>query len=160
MIKNFKILLMATLIVVACKDGKLGKEPKPTIGFVEEYDSTNKEDIGEVVSKLNNAMVNKDSLQLDFLTSDFLSYGHSSGLVQTKGEFITDILNGPFNFSRIENPNQQIKIADNVAVVRHIFEAKATNNGNPIDIRIGNLQIYERSKNGNWKLLARQAYKL
>jgi len=105
-------------------------------------------------------MVNADSIQLNKLTSDALTYGHSSGLIQNKSEFINDVVNGPFNFSMIDNPEQNIYLFDNTAIVRHVFQAKATNNGEQVDIRIGNIQVYQKNKTGIWKLLARQAYKL
>jgi len=160
MTKNVFVLLISTFLVFACKKVENNAKTELDTGFMQDQKEMNDDVIGDVVKKFNNALVNQDSLQLVFLTSDNLSYGHSSGLVQNKEEFIIDILYGPFNFSMIGNPGQEIKISENIATVRHIFEAKATNDGNPVDIRIGNLQVYQRNKNGQWKLLARQAYKL
>ena len=38
--------------------------------------------------------------------------------------------------------------------------AEATNNGVDIDIHLGNVLVFQRQYDGQWKLLARQAYKL
>ncbi len=81
-------------------------------------------------------------------------------LIQDRAGFIDDIVNGPFDFSSVEAPDQTIHISGNTAIVRHIFLAKASNAGEPVDIRIGNVQVYQKGKNGKLRLLARQAYKL
>ncbi|MFD2099224.1 nuclear transport factor 2 family protein [Flagellimonas iocasae] len=117
-------------------------------------------DVEKAIVKFNNAMVNADSIQLVDLVSNELTYGHSSGLVQNKREFIDDVIHGPFNFSMIQNPDQSIHMVGGTAIVRHVFEAKATNEGKTVDIRIGNMQVYQKSQDGDWKLLARQAFKL
>ena len=136
--------------IVACKqqNGKGGALEK------------NKEMVEQVVIELNNAIVNADSIQLTDLTSDALTYGHSSGLVQNKEKFINDVVHGPFNFSLIDNLDQSIHFSRGTAIVRHVFEAKATNAGEPVNIRIGNIQVYQQNEEGKWQLLARQAYKL
>lgn len=108
----------------------------------------------------NRAMVDPTPELMDSLCSDELTYGHSSGLIQNKTEFISDVVNGPFDFLSVEAPDQAINLLGNTAIVRHIFLAKASNRGEPVDIRIGNVQVYQRNNDGSWKLLARQAYKL
>jgi ketosteroid isomerase-like protein len=60
----------------------------------------------------------------------------------------------------LEAADQTITISGNTAIVRHIFMAKGTNAGEPVDVRIGNVQVYQRQEDGKLRLLARQAYKL
>lgn len=114
--------------------------------------------IGETVAALYKAMVDKDKSLLEELTLDKLTYGHSSGTIENKDQYVDGVLNGAFQFTAITPVDQSISISGNVGVVRHIFEAKGTNNGKPADVRIGCLLIFK--KEGRWKLLARQAYKL
>jgi hypothetical protein len=45
------------------------------------------------------------------------------------------------------------------AIVRHIVTAKAVNKGTPLDLKFGNILVWQK-KHGKWKLLARQGYKL
>jgi ketosteroid isomerase-like protein len=45
------------------------------------------------------------------------------------------------------------------AIVRHIVTAKAVNKGNPLDLKFANIMVWQK-KQGKWKLLARQGYKL
>ena len=115
--------------------------------------------VAETVTELYAAMVDKDPKALDRLTSENLDYGHSSGTLEDKSEYIDAVLNGPFDFITINPEEQQIKVSDDMAIVRHFFVANGTQNGNPVDVRIGALLIFIKENTG-WKLLARQAYRL
>lgn len=110
------------------------------------------------VTELYKAMVDRDKIILQDLTMNKLTYGHSSGTIENKAEYVDGVLNGAFQFTEITPVNQSISISGKVGVVRHIFDANGTNNGKPADVRIGCLLIFK--KEGQWKLLARQAYKL
>ncbi len=126
------------------------------------FAQTNKEEIikiGANVEKLYVAMVDKDKSILQDLTMEKLSYGHSSGKIENKSEYVDGVLNGAFQFSSIMPVDQTITIAKDVAIVRHIFKGEGTNNGTPAKVNIGCLLIFQKD-NGNWKLLARQAFKL
>jgi hypothetical protein len=116
-------------------------------------------DIESSIDALNKAMISQDKTILENLTAEELSYGHSTGAVENKSEFEKNVLNGTVKFSSIENTNQQIGLADNVAIVRCVSAIKGTNNGAVLDIRIGILMIWQK-QGANWKLLARQGYKL
>ena len=115
--------------------------------------------IASAVEKLNRAIVDPEKVLLESIVSEGLSYGHSGGKVQNKAEFVDDLINGAFNFSSVTPTDQTISISGKNAIVRHIFVAKATNAGVPTDIRIGNVMVW-RKEGGQWKLLARQAFRL
>lgn len=115
--------------------------------------------VAEAVNAFNEAMVHPDAQVFSNLVSNGLSYGHSSGLVQNKAEFIDDIVNGTFKFLNPSVEKQTIEIVGNNAIVRHIFVSKITNKGTPGDLRIGNLLVWVKEK-GKWKLLARQAFRV
>lgn len=115
--------------------------------------------VASAVEKLNRAIVDPEKVLLENIVSEGLSYGHSGGKVQNKAEFVDDLINGAFNFSSVTPTDQTISISGKNAIVRHIFVAKATNAGVPTDIRIGNVMVW-RKEGGQWKLLARQAFRL
>ncbi|MFX0557245.1 nuclear transport factor 2 family protein [Maribacter sp. CXY002] len=114
--------------------------------------------IENTVAQLYTAMVEKDKDILEDLTMEKLTYGHSSGCIENKPEYVDGVLNGAFQFSAINPVNQTVSASGDVGVVRHIFEADGTNNDKPAKVRIGCLLIFQ--KEGQWKLLARQAFKL
>lgn len=115
--------------------------------------------VAAAVEILNRGIIDPEQSLLEKIISESLSYGHSGGKVQNKAEFIDDLFNGDFNFSSINPTDQTISVSGKNAIVRQIFVAKATNKGVPTDIRIGNLMVW-RKEGGNWRLLARQAFKL
>ena len=119
----------------------------------------NKNAIAESVDALNNALINPENALFEELVMEELSYGHSSGKVQNKEEFIDDLINGSFDFQSISITDQTIDISGQTAIVRHILSAKAANNEIPVEIRIGIFLVY-KNENNQWKLLARQAFKL
>lgn len=153
------LILSICILALGCKEaGQQEKikeepmtkvEPELTEGVVE-----------EMVNDIYAAMMNKNGEVLDILCSEHLSYGHSSGLEQNKAEFVDDVVNGPFEFLSITPEEQTIKIVGQTALVRHIFASKAKNAGEDVDIRIGCVQVYQYSKEGDLQLLLRQAYKL
>lgn len=115
--------------------------------------------VAAAVETLNKGILDPEKSLLENIASNELSYGHSGGKVQNKSEFVEDLLHGTFDFLTVNTTDQKIIISGKNAIVRHIFIAKATNAGTPVDLRIGNLLVWKK-EHGQWKLLARQAFKL
>ena len=111
------------------------------------------------IALLYKGMVSKDRPTLENLSSEHLTYGHSSGTIENRFEYVEAVMSGPFDFLSIEPVDQRIQITGDTAVARHIFVAKGINDGVDTDVRIGVMMIWLK-QNANWLLLARQAYKL
>ena len=118
-------------------------------------------DVTVAVEQFMKGIMAADENILKSITANDLVYGHSSGKVQNQREFIDEICSRkPFVYLNIKPLEQTVKISGDVAVVRHIFTSETRNvDGEPGNIRIGNMLIWQL-QNGQWKLLARQAYKL
>lgn len=114
--------------------------------------------VAMAVDALRKAMVDADKAALEKLISDDLSYGHSSGVVQTKQEFIEALTSGKSDFVTIELGNQTVKVYDKTAIVRHSLSANTNDNNKPGTVKLVILLVWIK-KNGQWKLLARQAVK-
>ncbi len=160
--KIAQIAAFSLIFFYSCRENEQEKKYAEKEGDKREVQlpSPNKADVEKAVATFNEAMVNPERDLLERLCADELSYGHSSGIIQNKAEFIDDLINGPFNFLSVDSPEQTIQLSGDTAIVRHIFLASATNDGKPVDIRIGNMQVYKSDNEGKWRLLARQAYKL
>jgi len=119
------------------------------------------ESVEKTVEELFEAMMEADEGSLNLLLSEDLSYGHSSGVIQSKNEFIEEILSGkPVKLTNIRVENQTVDISDNVAIVRHTFLSNGIiAEGETIPIRIGNCLVWKK-ENDMWKLLVRQAFRL
>jgi ketosteroid isomerase-like protein len=117
-------------------------------------------EITTAVEQLRKAMVDADGATLDKLTLSELSYGHSSGKVQTKKEFIDDLVTATSDFVSIDLTEQNIKVVGNTAIVRHVLSAASNDKGKgPGTVKLGVLLVWVKS-NEQWQLLARQAVKI
>jgi ketosteroid isomerase-like protein len=116
-------------------------------------------DVTSAVEFMRKAMVDGDRANLTKLAAEDLSYGHSSGKLQNKAEFVEAIASGASDFVTIDLTEQTIKVAGNTAIVRHKLSAQTNDGGKPGSTALGILLIFQKQK-GEWKLLARQAYKL
>ena len=108
---------------------------------------------------LNKGMIDPDKNMLESLTAEELSYGHSTGKIENKVQFIKSLTSGAVDFSSIDITDQTIKLAGDNAIVRNTFSAKLTNDGKPLEIKVGIIMVWKKIKE-EWKLLARQGYKL
>ena len=114
--------------------------------------------IETAAEQLRTLMVDPDKERLETLIAPELSYGHSSGKVDTKESLIGNLLTGASDFQSIAISEQSVQVAgDDIAIVRHRFVADTHGKGkDPARVDLKVLQIWK--KNGNaWQLLARQA---
>lgn len=117
-------------------------------------------DVAKAIERLRLTMISADSVSLDKIAADSLSYGHSSGKLQNKREFIHSFTSGASVFTAIDFTGQTITILGNTAIVRHTLSAATNDAGKgPGTVKLGVLLVWV--KNGKeWQLLARQAVKV
>jgi ketosteroid isomerase-like protein len=116
--------------------------------------------VAEAIAKLTKAMLAADRATLDALVSDSLSYGHSSGRIESKKEFVDVVAGKKTVYKSIELSNHSIAIAGTNAIARHAWESESgTGDGKWNVSKIGVLQVWQKDA-GGWKLLARQAFKV
>lgn len=122
--------------------------------------ANSEKEVNDAVNKLTSLMVNPDSLGLDKLLLNNLSYGHSSGKVQTKQEFMHSLLSGESDFlDDIILGDPKTIIQGNTALVRHKLMAQTNDKGVRGSVNLYILLIWSKEKSG-WKLLGRQAVKV
>jgi ketosteroid isomerase-like protein len=110
------------------------------------------------LERLRKALLSADKVQLEQLTAAQLSYGHSSGKVQNKSEFVDGVLNRKAVVKSLTFPDVTIAVAGNAAIVRHIYASESEAGGKTDNIRLSVLAVWQK-QDGDWKLLARQGYK-
>jgi hypothetical protein len=121
--------------------------------------SSSEKAVASAVENLRKAMVDGDSLMLDKLTLEKLSYGHSGGHIDTKSEFIDKLTSGKSDFVTMELTEQTISVNKKVSIVRHKLNAQTNDNGKPGEVHLLVMLVWQKV-HGSWKLLARQAVKL
>jgi len=113
--------------------------------------------VSAAVEALRKAMVAGDKAALEKLAMDELSYGHSSGRLENKAEFIATLTSGKAGFSAIELGDQTVNVVDKIALVRHVFNGTRRKEGDKMKLAILTVWLQQPDQ---WKLLARQAAKL
>jgi hypothetical protein len=115
--------------------------------------------VSNAVERLRKAMIDGNKNELESVVLEKLSYGHSSGYVEDKTEFVDKIVSGKSDFVTIELKDQTISISGKTAVIRHKLHATTNDNGKQGEVHLSILLIFQKD-NKHWKLLARQAVKL
>ena len=115
--------------------------------------------VGIAVEFLKQAMISGDAGALTKIAAANLQYGHSGGKLEDKATFVNSIASGSSDFVTIDITEQTIKITGKVAVVRHKLAATTNDKGKPGEVKLGIMLVFAKQK-GDWKLLARQAYKI
>lgn len=118
-----------------------------------------KNEVENSVNKLTELMITPDSLALDKLILNNLSYGHSSGKIETKQQFMQSLLSRSSDFVDINLTDQTVTIQNKTALVRHTLNAKTNDKNVPGNVKLNILLIWSKEKAG-WKLLGRQAVKV
>ena len=116
--------------------------------------------VTDAVESMRQAMVSAKKAELEKVGSPALSYGHSSGRIENNAEFVDAIVTGKSTFVTLDLKDQTVQVDGDVAIIRQSMEAKTNDSGKPGEVRIGVMLVMKKDKAGEWKLLARQAYKL
>ncbi|HEY0111144.1 MAG TPA: nuclear transport factor 2 family protein [Fibrella sp.] len=119
----------------------------------------NEQGVAAAVEKLRKAMIDPTDANLQTLVTDKLSYGHSSGKVEDKAEFIKALVSNDSDFKTIDLTEQTISIVDNTALVRHKLSAETANKGVAGSAHLAVLLVWVYQNNA-WKMVARQAVKI
>ena len=137
-----KILLIALLLFPSLTFAQAAKE------------------VETAIQSLKAAMLSEDEAALKQLTSANLTYGHSSGLIENQEQFLEVFASKKTDYQNWDISNQTISFeGKNLALVRHHVAALISTNGTENKLNIGLLMVWVKEK-GDWKLLARQAFRL
>ena len=115
--------------------------------------------VSETIAMLRQAMIDADKTILAKILHEDLSYGHSSGTIDTKAMFIESLVSGNADFKTMNLTEQTVKIVGKNAIVRHKLLAETVNKGEAGTAKLNVLLIFVKVKN-EWVLLARQAAKI
>jgi hypothetical protein len=140
---------------------KTAMKLKLTILFVFFFYLGNAQDalLKEAVSKLDVALVTKDTIALKKLLHSDLNYGHSNGWVETKTDVINDLLIGKLLYTKIESSDFKWVADKEIASVRSTAKINFVLNNTPGELNLHVLQIWKKTGDG-WQLYARQSTKL
>jgi len=115
--------------------------------------------LASTIEAFRKALIDPTQADLDKLTMNELTYGHSSGMIQDKAAFEQALLSGASDFVSIDLTEQTMHVVGNTAWVRHTLSAITNDGGKPGEAHLSVLTVWIKQK-GQWKLLARQAVKV
>jgi hypothetical protein len=99
------------------------------------------------------AMQDADLATLQEVCADELSYAHSSGARDTKGEYLGKIRSRYYVYLRIDHPVERVEVVGDTAIVVGRMTADLLVRGTPKTIDNLALAVWTRAS-GAWRLLA------
>lgn len=120
--------------------------------------ASNEATLTAAIEKLYNAIREKDAAAFETLVTHDLSYGHSSGRIEDKAEFIANVMKPNTRWKTIYGAKQSNYISGDTAVSRHIMAGEVERDGKPGTSNMDVLMVWQK-QGGAWKLLVRQGYK-
>jgi hypothetical protein len=99
------------------------------------------------------ALLGPDLPTLERLFHDRLSYAHSSGVRDTKAEYLAKIESGYYDYTRSEHPVERVDVVGDTAVVSGRMTADLLVQGRPKSLDVLALAVWTRDT-GEWQLLA------
>ena len=110
-------------------------------------------------SKLDKALIEKDTVTLKQLLHADATYGHSNGWVEKKPDVIKDLVSGKLIYKSIENKNAEWVQSKDMATMRCTSDVQYALDGKEGVLKLHVLQVWTKTNKG-WQLLARQSTKL
>lgn len=136
-----KLLLVALFLIPYFSFAQAGKE------------------VEAAVEKMTAAFLAEDAATLKILTSEDLSYGHSSGTVENQAQFLAVFESKATDYLKWDISDQTISLhGKDLAMVRHNVSIEVREKGTLNAVKLGILLIWVKEK-GEWKLLGRQAFR-
>ena len=115
--------------------------------------------IAKQMDALHKAIVAVDKGQLERLTWPELNYGHSSGRIENQAQFVEALVSKKSILSKIDLSKMTTSIVGDLAIVRCNVSAIVESTGKPVPTELGQLTIWQK-RGGDWKLLARQSWRI
>jgi ketosteroid isomerase-like protein len=99
------------------------------------------------------AMQDADLPTLEQLCADELSYAHSSGVRDTKDQYLGKVRSGYYVYRRIDHPVERVEVVGDTAIVVGRMAADIEVDGVPKTIDNLALAVWTRTPDG-WRFLA------
>jgi ketosteroid isomerase-like protein len=99
------------------------------------------------------AMVDADLVALDRLCAAELSYAHSSGIRDTKEQYLSKVRSGYYRYVDVEHPVERVEVVGDTAIVVGRMISDLVVDGVPKTIDNLALAVWVRTDDG-WRLVA------
>jgi len=93
------------------------------------------------------------------MLADQLIYAHSTGVIETKSEYMARLRRGTQKYDRIEHQNLTVKTYGDAAVAHSKVRMTGTSDTRAFDDRLMMMHLWVK-QGGRWQLAAHQTTKL
>lgn len=111
------------------------------------------------VREFNSALVNKDTVELNWLLRDNIHYIHSNGWIQSKNDIINDLYNGKLTYKNIDITSRTVKLNGAIGAVEMIANVDILMDGKPMHLSLKINQLWTW-KTDRWELFSRMSEKV
>src|ERR1700682_4539381 len=106
------------------------------------------------------ALVNSDVPRLEKLLGDDLTYTHSTGIKESKAEFIHRIPSGDLKYASIQHDNEvSVRLYGDTGVLTGTSRVKVRARGQTLNLHIRFTEVWVK-RGGSWQLAAWQATRI
>jgi len=107
------------------------------------------------------ALVNSDVARLEKLLGDDLTYTHSTGIKESKAEFLHRIQSGELKYESMQHENGvSVRLYGNTGVLTGSSRVKVRAGGQTLNLHIRFTEVWVKRDRGPWQLVAWQATKI
>lgn len=117
------------------------------------------DEIGQAEQKWMAAIIGKDQQVLEEILSPDLIYTHSSGIVETKSQYITSVCGGSLRYDTVTYDAPVIRIYGITGVMATKATMVGMNKGQPFNAQMRVLHVWVKEA-GKWALVAHQTTRL
>lgn len=105
------------------------------------------------------AIEKTDAAALERILADDLVYSHSTGLVETKQEYVKSMQSGNQKYASVQAMNPKVRVYGDTAVVNTRVRMTGSTKGQPFDNQLMMIHVWVK-KQGRWQLVAHQTTRL
>ncbi len=105
------------------------------------------------------AVTGQDFAALDRILHDDLIYAHSTGVIETKSDYLGKLRSGAQRYDAIEHSRTTVKMHGDAAVAHSIVRMKGKSPTGPFDNRLMMIHLWVKH-DGRWRLAAHQTTEL
>ncbi len=105
------------------------------------------------------AVVARDYAKLDRVLNNRLIYAHSTGVIETKSDYLGKLKSGKQRYDVIDHQKMEVRVHGNAAVVHSLVRMQGESATGPFDNKLMMIHTWVKS-GGAWQLAAHQTTKL
>ena len=101
------------------------------------------------------AVVSQNFAKLQRVLDEELIYAHSTGIIETKAEYLGKLKSGAQKYTAIDHHKTTVRVHGDAAVAHSIVVMQGNNASGPFDNRLMMIHTWVK-KGGEWRLAAHQ----